>query len=115
MDQEDDLLFLKYCPSIRDRCYHTISRDLSARPHEILGLKIKDIIFKKAGDKQYAECLVNGKTGSRHLPLIDSLPYIKDWLDHHPTRNNTNSNLICSRDRKNYAVSHDQVWYKWCI
>jgi integrase/recombinase XerD len=27
--QEDDLLFLKYCPSKRDRCYHTVSRDLS--------------------------------------------------------------------------------------
>jgi integrase len=101
--KEDDLLFLKYCPSIRDRCYHTISRDLSARPHEILGLKIKDIVFKKVGGRQYAECLVNGKTGSRHLPLIDSLPYIKDWLDHHPTRNNISSYFICSRDRKNYA------------
>lgn len=36
--QEDDLLFLKYCPSKRDRCYHTISRDLSCRPHELLNL-----------------------------------------------------------------------------
>jgi hypothetical protein len=35
---EDDSLFLKYCPSKRDRCYHTISRDLSCRPHEILTL-----------------------------------------------------------------------------
>lgn len=43
---EDDLLFLKWCPSKRDRCYHAISRDLSARPHEILGLKIKYILFK---------------------------------------------------------------------
>ena len=43
---EDDLLFLKYCPSKRDRCYHTISRDLSCRPHEILNLQIKDIVFK---------------------------------------------------------------------
>jgi hypothetical protein len=42
----DDLLFLKYCPSSRDRCYHAISRDLSARPHEILKLKIKDVVFK---------------------------------------------------------------------
>jgi hypothetical protein len=25
---QDDLLFLKYCPSQRDRCYHAISRDL---------------------------------------------------------------------------------------
>jgi integrase/recombinase XerD len=39
---EDDLLFLKYCPNKRDRCYHAISRDLSARPHEILRLKIED-------------------------------------------------------------------------
>ena len=32
--QEDDSLFLKYCPSKRDRCYHAVSRDLSCRPHE---------------------------------------------------------------------------------
>lgn len=100
----DDLLFLKYCPSIRDRCYHTISRDLSARPSEILGLKIKDIVFKNEGGKHYAECLVNDKTGTRHLPLIDSLPYLNDWLDHHPTRNNQNSYLICSRNTKDLAV-----------
>ena len=41
----DDLLFLKYCPSKRDKCYHAMSRDLSSRPHEILKLKIKDIAF----------------------------------------------------------------------
>jgi hypothetical protein len=35
---EDDILFLKYCPSKRDRCYHTISKDTSCRPHEILKL-----------------------------------------------------------------------------
>ena len=35
------------------------------------------------GNRQYAEVLVNGKTGSRHIPLINSLPYIKDYLDDH--------------------------------
>ena len=44
--QQDDLLFLKYCPSKREKCYHAISRDLSCRPSEILKLKIKDIAFK---------------------------------------------------------------------
>lgn len=92
---EDDLLFLKYCPSKRDRCYHTISRDLSCRPHEILNLRIKDVVFKSTADaKQYAECLVNGKTGSRHIPLISSIPYIKDWLESHPQRSNSNAFLI---------------------
>lgn len=101
--QEDDLLFLKYCPNTRDRCYHTISRDTSCRPHEILNLKIKDIVFKTSGDRRYAEVLVNGKTGTRHIPLIDSLPYIKDWLDQHPRKNNPNAYFICSRDRKHFA------------
>ena len=98
---EDDLVFLKWCPNKRDRCYHAISRDLSARPHEILNLKIKDVIIKRAGNKQYAEVLVNGKTGTRHLPLIDSLPYVKDWLDQHPQRNNKNAYFICTMNRSN--------------
>jgi integrase/recombinase XerD len=98
---EDDFVFLKWCPNKRDRCYHAISRDLSARPNEILDLRIKDIIFRRVGNKQYAEVLVNGKTGSRHLPLIDSLPYVKEWLDQHPQRNNKNAYLICSLIRSN--------------
>jgi integrase len=94
--QQDDLLFLKYCPSKRDKCYHAISRDTSCRPHEIVKLKIRDIVFKTTGKYQYAEALVNGKTGSRPIPLIDSIPYLKDYLDHeHPQPGNPNAPLIC--------------------
>jgi integrase/recombinase XerD len=101
--QEDDLLFLKYCPSKRDRCYHTISRDLSCRPHEILNLRMKDIAFKTTGNYQYAEVLVNGKTGSRHIPLISSIPYVKDWLDSHPQRGNPNAFLIPSLSDRSFG------------
>jgi integrase/recombinase XerD len=99
MDSEDDLFFLKWVTNKRDRCYHTIARDLSARPHEILHLRVRDIVFKTAGNKQYAEVLVNGKTGSRHIPLIQSIPYVKDWLSNHPSRNNPNSPLFVGRGR----------------
>jgi integrase len=97
--QEDDLVFLKWVTNKRDRCYHSMARDLSARPHEILNLKIRDIIFKVAGNKQYAEVLVNGKTGSRHIPLIQSIPYVKEWLSNHPSRNNPNSSLFVGLGR----------------
>jgi integrase len=101
---EDDLLFLKYCPNKRDRCYHAISRDTSCRPHEILRLRIKDVLFKTTSNNyQYAEVLVNGKTGSRSTPLVNSIPYIKDWLDDHIQRGNPNAILIPSRDRKNFG------------
>jgi integrase/recombinase XerD len=94
--QQDDLLFLKYCASKRDRCYHAISRDLSCRPHELLKLKIRDISFKMVGSSQYAEVVVNGKTGTRPIPLINSIPYLKDYIDHeHPQPTNPNSPLIC--------------------
>ena len=98
--QEDDLLFLKWVTNKRDRCYHTMARDLSARPHEILNLKIKDIVFKTVDKYQYAEVLVNGKTGSRHIPLIQSIPYIKDWLSNHPSRNNPNSSVFVGLGRR---------------
>jgi integrase len=54
---EDHVLFLKYCPEKRDRCYHSMANDTSARPDELLNLKIKDIQFKVSSttDMQYAE------------------------------------------------------------
>src|SRR5215469_8452939 len=94
---EDDSLFLRYCPIPRDKCYHAMSHDSSCRPHELLRLRIKDVVFKITPDKtrQYAEVLVNGKIGSRSIPLIDSIPYIKDWIDQHPQSGNPNSILLC--------------------
>jgi integrase/recombinase XerD len=98
--QQDDLLFLKYCPSKRDKCYHAISRDLSCRPHELLKLKIKDIAFKTIGTSQYVDVVVNGKTGTRPIPLINSIPYLKDYLDHeHLQPSNPNCPLICGTGR----------------
>jgi len=102
---EDDLLFLKYCPSKRDRAYHAISRDSSCRPHELLKLKIKDVVFKMAGDRQYAEILVNGKTGCRAIPLINSISYVKDMLDSHPLRNNPNAFLMYNENAFGRGIS----------
>jgi integrase len=97
---EDDLLFLKYCTSKRIKCYHVMSRDTGCRPHELLKLRIKDIVFKTTGNRQYAEVLVNGKTGSRSIPLIDSIPYVKDYINHeHPQSANPNAIFLC-RNRK---------------
>ena len=116
---EDDLLFLKYCPSKRIKCFHMMSYDTGCRPHELLKLRIKDIVFKSAGTRQYAEVLVNGKTGSRHIPLIDSLPYVKDYLDHdHPQPGNPNAIFISGigksigRSIDSHAISIIYAAYK---
>ena len=96
-------LFLKYCPNKRDRCYHALAIDMSARPGEILNLKIKDIrFFVTDEDKQYAEVrITDGKTGPRTVPLIDSIPYLKEWISEHPHGQNLESWLFVSLSTSN--------------
>jgi integrase len=112
--QDDDILFLKYCSSKRDRCYHTVSRDLSCRPDELLKLKIKDVVFKIAENgQQYAEIVLNGKTGTRPIPLINSIPYVKDWLDSHPLGRQPNAYLICSEKRFTRRLSRGGLYHMY--
>ena len=103
--REDHSIFLKYCPSIRDRCYHAMALDTSGRPHELLSLRIKDIEFKVSTiGRQYAEVHIQrSKTMARTIPLIGSLPYIKDWKEVHPLRNNPDAFLFISLADSNYG------------
>lgn len=84
--EEDDALFYKYCPSSRDRCWHAVARDTGCRPHELLKLKIKDVVVQQLENSyQIARITVNGKTGTRHVRLNNSYPRLKDWLSNgHP-------------------------------
>lgn len=91
---EDNLLFLKYCPSPRDKCYHAMEMDIGARPHELLKLRIKDVEFKEDGGYRYARIVLNGKTGERAVPLIDSIPYVTQWISLHPQGSNREAILL---------------------
>ncbi len=110
-------VFLKHCPSIRDRCYHALANDMSARPHEILNLRIKDIIFKKTIDnKKYAEVIIKGgKTKSRTVPLIDSVPYVKELISNHPSGTNPESWLFLSNSHTTFGskLSYDGLSYQY--
>ena len=92
-------IFLRYCPSKRDKCYHAMANDMSARPHEILNLRIKDVKFYSTEEgHQYAEVrIMQGKTGPRTVPLIDSIPYLKEYVqEEHPSGSNPDSWLFVS-------------------
>jgi integrase/recombinase XerD len=116
--EADHIVFLRYCQNKRDRCYHAMAIDTSCRPNELLKLKLKDIDFKSTGDRQYAEVLVNGKTGSRVIPLFNSIPYLKDWIEDHPQGRNLNAILFCGiskskgRQLSRYAIYDIYEHYK---
>jgi integrase len=102
--EEDDFIFYKYCPSPRDRCWHAVSRDTACRPHELLRLKIKDVVAQRLDNSgaQIARITVNGKTGTRNVRLHNSYPRLKDWLTNgHPFAGNPNAALFCGNGKKN--------------
>jgi integrase len=72
--KEETKIFLRHCPSKRDRCYCAMAvEDTSARPVELLRLKVQDISFRIADETgmQYAEVsLQSGKSKTRTVPLF---------------------------------------------
>ena len=100
--EDDDALFFKYCPFPRDRAWHAVSEDTGCRPHELLRLKIKDVVSQRLDSGHHiAKITVNGKTGTRQVRIHKSYPYVKDWLSNgHPFPNNPDSPLFCGVGKK---------------
>jgi integrase/recombinase XerD len=93
--ERDELLtIVKYEPYLRNKAVLTLMWDLNARPHEITLLKIKHIRLKE----RYGEGEVpsEAKTGGGPILLMCSFPYVRDWLNEHPFRNEPNARLICN-------------------
>jgi integrase len=112
--KKEQVVFLKYCPSKRDKAYVAMNLDTSARPHELLGKDIVDLQFKlePSSGIQYSEVTVSGKTGTRTLPVTDAIPYLKEWLAVHPLGSNPHAPLFISESDRCYGarLNVDSLW-----
>jgi len=66
--------------NLRDKAFVLALYESGARIGEFLPIKIKQIEFDKHG----ALLTLHGKTGSRKIRLITSVPALIQWLDSHP-------------------------------
>jgi hypothetical protein len=93
-DKDEFVSIIKYEPYKRNKAALALMWDLNARNHEITLLRIKNIRLKqKYGE---GEIPFQAKTGSGPLLLTVSFPYVRDWLNEHPFRNEPNARLICN-------------------
>ena len=88
------LVVVKYCSNPRDKAILTIAWDMAARNHEMVKLRLKDIVFKE----KYAEATTSWdtKTGMRTCPLIISFPYVRELINIHPFAKSPDAFLITS-------------------
>jgi hypothetical protein len=93
-DKEELISIVKYEPYKRNKAILTLLWDFNARPHEITLMRIKNIRLRE----RYGEGEVpyEAKTGSGPILLTCSFPYVRDWLNEHPFRNEPNARLVCN-------------------
>jgi hypothetical protein len=91
---EDLLSIIKYEPMRRNKAALALCWDLNARPHEVVLLKFKNIrLGPKYGEGEIPH---ESKTGTGPLLLTCSFPYVRDWLNEHPFKNEPNARVICN-------------------
>ncbi len=105
--REDVLTIVEYEPELRNQAIITLLWDLDARPHEITALKRRDIVLKE----QYGEGNIplNTKTGGGPILLTSSFPYVRDWMNKHPFKNEPNAKLICNLNNGK-SMRPDAIW-----
>ncbi len=98
---DDDLKnILKACgENQRDRAFIDCHSEAGTRPTEILSLQIKHVKFDKYG----ALLHVDGKTGSRPIRIIRSVPNLSRWLDVHPFKDNSNAPLWIALKKEKFG------------
>lgn len=106
-EKEDILTIIKYDNYKRNKAALTLLWDLDARPHEVTLLKIKHVRLKeKYGE---GEIPYEAKTGTGPILLTCSFPYVRDWLNEHPFKNEPNARLICNIQAGS-PITPDALW-----
>lgn len=93
-DRDELALVIKYEQFKRNKAALALMWDLDARNHEITLLEIRNIRLKeKYGEGEIPH---QAKTGSGPILLTFSFPYVRDWINEHPFRNEPEARLICN-------------------
>jgi integrase/recombinase XerD len=80
---------IRNCMCVRDRALIALLAESGCRISEIGLMKIKSISFEEVG----ARITVSGKTGMRKILVINSLPYLQEWINQHPKNNDSEAYL----------------------
>jgi integrase/recombinase XerD len=72
----DVVSMLPYCKSQRDRALIMLMWDSAARLNELLSLNVGDVKF----ESRFCRVVLSGKTGTRTIPISDSVPDLQAWL-----------------------------------
>ena len=92
LTEEEMSKLIQKCSCLRDKAFASTLVESGCRIGEVATLKIKNVSFERYGARLH----VQGKTGMRKILVINSAPYLQEWINNHPF----------SEDRESY------IWIK---
>lgn len=106
ISEEDMTKLLHACgENSRDKALIAVHFESGSRIGETLSLQLKHISLDEHG----ARIKVDGKTNARPIRLVTSTPYLAQWLNSHPDKNNHDAPLWVNLSRYNFG---SQLTYK---
>lgn len=98
LTQQEIRKLIDSATTLRDKALISTLYEAGIRVGELLTMRIRSVDFDEYG----AMISVTGKTGHRRIRLVNSLPYLSNWIAHHPKRNNPDSFLWVSIGSMNH-------------
>jgi len=95
---------VKCCSWLRDKALIATLAESGCRVSEVGLMKIKHVSFEKYG----ARLTVNGKTGMRKILVVNSTPYLQEWINQHPKNDNPDA-YLWHNTQKNEYLSYVQI------
>ncbi len=82
-----------------DRAIFMLFLETACRRDELRNLNVGDITFR---DKSASVFIRESKTAQRNIPLVESIPFLVNYLKEHPLRNDPNAPLFITFWRGKY-------------
>jgi len=111
LDPSEIKYLVQNCDNFRDKAILMLLYETGARKGEFLKLRIRHIEIKESNNKKFGFITIPmGKTTSRKVPIIFSLPHIINWINSHPHREDIDSPLFVRNDKNNkIALNEDSL------
>lgn len=98
LTQEEVKRMIETATNMRDKAVISVLYESGCRVGEILSMKLKSVEFNHVA----CSIMVNGKTGQRRILLVDSMPFMANWVSHYPNGKDPNDYLWICIGTKNH-------------
>lgn len=101
LTEEEIKRLIEFSPGVQDKAFISTLYESGCRIGELIYLKMKQVRFDDYG----AQLFLNGKTGFRRVRVLVCVPYLQEWMNKHPFKEEPGAYLWVNNRLKPFSYS----------